>query len=140
MKNLVLMIAASVGVTVSASAQVKVPAAVKSSFQKEYPGVKVKWEKEAGNYEAGFEQKGHEMSVIYTPTGTSTEKEMEIPISELPKAVRDYVSQNYKGAKIKEAAKITKSNITVQYEAEINGKDVLFTPEGKKISANTGND
>ncbi len=140
MKNLILTIAVSVGLTVSACAQVKVPEAVKSSFQKAYPGVKVKWEKEGANYEAGFEQKGHEMSVIYTPNGTSTEKEMEIAVSELPKAVRDYVSQNYKGAKIKEAAKITKSNGMVQYEAEVNGKDVLFTPEGKLVSATKEND
>lgn len=140
MKNSILVLVASVGFAVSASAQIKVPAAVKSSFQKEYPGVKVKWEKEGLNYEAGFKQKGHEMSVIYSPNGTPTEKEVEIPVSELPKAVRDYVSQNYKGAKIKEAAKITKSNGAVQYEAEINGKDVLFTPEGNLISAATEKD
>lgn len=129
-----MMIAAiSVGMTVSANAQVKVPAAVKSSFEKEYPSTKVKWEKEGANYEAGFDQKGHEMSVIYTPTGVATEKEVEIAVTELPKAVRDYASQNYKGAKIKEAAKITKANGEVQYEAEINKKDVLFTAEGKLV-------
>lgn len=37
--------------------------------------------------------------------------------------------------KIKEAAKITKSNGEVQYEAEVNGKDILFTPEGKIVNA-----
>jgi outer membrane receptor for ferric coprogen and ferric-rhodotorulic acid len=137
MKNLIMMMAVSVGITVSACAQVKVPAAVKSSFDKEYPGTKVKWEKEGGNYEAGFEQKGHEMSVIYTPSGMATEKEMEIKVAELPQSVKDYVSQHMKGAKIKEAAKITKSNGEVQYEAEVNGKDILFTPNGGLIKSDS---
>jgi ABC-type glycerol-3-phosphate transport system substrate-binding protein len=57
MKNLMLIAAVSFGMTVSACAQVKIPDAVKNAFQKEYPGTKVKWEKEGGNYEAGFEQK-----------------------------------------------------------------------------------
>lgn len=136
MKNLMMIMAVTFGITATACAQVKVPVAVKNSFQKEYPGTKVKWEKEGGNYEAGFEQKGHEMSVIYTPTGMATETEIEIKVTELPKTVTNYVSQNYKGAKIKEAAKITKSNGEVLYEAEVNGKDILFTPEGKLVKAN----
>jgi NifU-like protein involved in Fe-S cluster formation len=63
---------------------------------------------------------------------------MEMAVSELPKSVSDYVSQHMKGAKIKEAAKITKSNGEVQYEAEVNGKDVLFTPQGKLVKAKAG--
>jgi len=133
MKKLMMIIAVSTGIAVSACAQVKVPSAVKSAFEKEYPSTKVKWEKEGSNYEAGFEQKGHEMSVVYTLAGVATEKEVEIAVIELPKAVRDYVSQHYKGAKIKEAAKITKSNGEVQYEAEVNGKDILVTPNGGLI-------
>ncbi len=135
MKNLMMIMAVSVGITVTAFAQVKVPVAVKNSFNKEYPGTKVKWEKEAGNYEAGFEMKGHEMSVIYTPTGVATEKEMEMAVSELPKSVSDYVSQHMKGAKITGAAKITKSNGEVQYEAVVNKKDVMFTADGKLVKA-----
>ena len=135
MKNLMMIAAVSLGMTVSACAQVKIPDAVKNAFQKEYPGTKVKWEKEGGNYEAGFEQKGHETSVIYTPTGVATEKEMEMAVSELPKSISDYVSQHMKGAKIKGAAKITKSNGEVQYEAVVNGKDVMFTSDGKLVKA-----
>ncbi|HTN21779.1 MAG TPA: hypothetical protein VL125_14950 [Pelobium sp.] len=97
MKNSMLITVASVGFALSACARVKVPAVVKSSFQKDYPGVKVKWEKEGTNYEAGFTQKGQETSVVYSPNGISTEKEVEIAVSELPKAVIDYLSQNFKG-------------------------------------------
>ena len=130
-----IAMALTVGMTASACAQVKVPVAVKNSFEKEYPSTKVKWEKEGGNYEAGFEQKGHEMSVIYIPTGVATETEMEMAVTELPKSVSDYVLQHMKGAKIKGAAKITKANGEVRYEAVINGKDVMFTANGKLIKA-----
>ncbi len=134
-----MMVAAvSFGITASVMAQVKVPTNVKNAFAKEYPGTKVKWEKEGVNYEAGFTKDGHEMSVIYNSSAVSMEKEMEIKIAELPKTVRDYVSQRYKGAKIKEAAKITKSSGEVQFEAELNGKDVLFTSEGKMIKTEKG--
>src|SRR6476469_2029946 len=135
MNTLMMIVAVSFGMTVSACAQVKVPVAVKNAFQKEYLGIKVKWEKEDGNYEAGFEQKGHESSVIYTPTGVVMEKEMEMSVNELPKSIIDYVSQHMKGAKISGAAKITKSNGEVQYEAVVNKKDVMFTSDGKLIKA-----
>ncbi|HEX7366442.1 MAG TPA: hypothetical protein VF273_05060, partial [Pelobium sp.] len=103
-------------------------------FKKAYPNVKAKWEKEGLNYEAGFTKDGHETSVIYNPDGLATATEVEIAISALPKPVKDKLAQNYKGAKIKEAAKITKGNGAVEYEAEINGKDILFSAEGKALN------
>ncbi len=135
MKNLLMIAAVSFGMTANVIGQVKVPANVKNAFAKEYPGTKVKWEKEGANYEAGFTKNGHEMSVIYNASAAAMEKEMEIKVAELPKTVREYVAKNFKGSKIKEAAKITKSTGEVQYEAEINGKDTLFTPEGKLIKS-----
>ena len=36
----------------------KVPAAVKASFTKQYPGTTAKWEKEDGGFEAGFFETG----------------------------------------------------------------------------------
>lgn len=138
MKNLMMIAAISFGITASAMAQIKVPSNVKNAFAKEYPGTKVKWEKEGANYEAGFTKNRHEMSVIYNSSATTIEREMEMKVAELPKNIRDYVSKNFKGSKIKEAAKITKSSGEVQYEAEVNGKDVLFTPQGKLIKSEKG--
>ena len=37
----------------------KVPAAVKASFAKEYPGITPKWEKEDGKYEVNFKKDGN---------------------------------------------------------------------------------
>ena len=111
----------------------KVPAAVKSGFSKQYPGVTAKWEKEAGKYEANFKQNGNTMSALFEANGSLTESEMDIAVSALPAAVLAYVKDHYKGKIIKEGAKITKANGTINYEAEVDGKDVIFDVNGKYL-------
>jgi len=112
----------------------QVPPVVKASFAKAYPAAKtVKWEKEKGDFEAGFKQGGNEISAIFKADGTQLESELEIKIISLPAPALAYVKQNYKGAAIKEAAKITKANGEVNYEAEVKGKDLLFDSTGKFI-------
>jgi len=108
----------------------KVPAAVKIAFAKKYPGQTAKWENENGQFEAGFKQHGKSMSALFTADGTMTESEVGIKVSELPAAVLAYVKEHYKGAAIKEAAKITKAGGTVNYEAEVNKTDVIFDANG----------
>lgn len=115
-----------------------VPAKVTASFAKQYPGTEVKWEKEAGKYEAGFKKDGNVMSALYEANGTMTESEKDIKITALPVTVLAYVKTNYKGKKIKEAAIITKADGTVTYEAEVNGKDVIFDSNGKFIKEMKG--
>ena len=109
----------------------KVPAVVTTAFAKDYPNAKkVGWEKEkSGDYEVGFEQGSEEMSVVYNNQGQSMEVETEMAVSSLPKAVQTAL----KGKKIKEAAKIVKNGQTL-YEAEVGGKDLIFTADGKMIS------
>ena len=109
------------------------PAAVKTSFTKQYPGTIAEWEKEDGKYEAGFKQGGNNMSALFEANGTMTESEMDIKVSDLPASVLTYVKEHYKGKTIKEGAKITKADGTVNYEAEVDGKDVIFDAEGKFI-------
>lgn len=105
------------------------PAAVLQAFQKQYPGIKAKWEKEKGNYEAGFHQGKKEMSAVYEANGALLETEVEIAASELPSGVTKYASAHNLG-KVKEAAKITKANGTVEYEAEVKGGDAIFDAKG----------
>lgn len=107
-----------------------VPALVKQAFEKQYAGIKVKWDNEDGKYEAGFKHNGHKMSVLYNSNGVVEETEMDIPVSQLPSVVMSYINQHKLG-KVSEAAKITKSNGVVNYEAEINGKDIIFDAAGK---------
>ena len=113
----------------------KVPAAVKTAFAKQYAVVAVKWEKEGGKYEAEFKQNGNTMSALFEANGTMTESEMDIKVADLPASVLAYVKEHYKGKNIKEGAKITKADGTVNYEAEVDGKDVIFDATGKFIEA-----
>lgn len=111
----------------------KVPAAVKSSFEKQFPGAVAKWEKEDGKFEAGFKINGHTMSALFEANGTMTESEIDMKVADLPATVLAYVKEHYKGKSIKEAAKITKSNGIVNYEAEVAGKDLIFDAAGNFI-------
>ena len=74
------------------------------------------------------------MAAMFTPEGVFTESEVEIPVSSLPAPVKEYVKAHYKGA-TKEAAKITKANGEVNYEAEVDGMDRLFDVNGKYLKS-----
>jgi hypothetical protein len=108
-----------------------VPDAVKTSFSKYFPGLAATWEKEKGNYEAGFKKNNKSMSAVFQPDGKWVETETAIKESELPAAVLSYVKTNYKGKPIKESAKITAADGTFTYEAEVEGKDLIFDSTGK---------
>ncbi|QEM06155.1 hypothetical protein DIU31_022535 [Mucilaginibacter rubeus] len=109
-----------------------VPSVVKAALANKYPQVtKVTWEKEKGNYEANWGGKsGEDNSVTFTPAGAFVEIVKAISISELPKTVAPYVAAHYKGAKIKEAGKVTDAAGKTMYEAEIKGGDLIFDENG----------
>jgi hypothetical protein len=111
----------------------QIPIAVKNAFEKEYHGTKASWDKEGTNYEANFKQHGKTMSVLIERSGTIVETETSIPVTDLPKAVQDYMKKNYPGVKIEEAARILKANSDVNYEAEVHHKDIVFDANGKFI-------
>ena len=70
------------------------------------------------------------MSVLFNEDGTKDAVEVSIAIDELPEAAKKYATA--KGV-IKDAAKITKADKSIQYEAEVNGKDLLFDEQGKPL-------
>jgi len=135
-KTFLLTIAAALlgtGAMVKAAGNLEVPAAVKQSLAKKYPNAtKITWEKEKGNYEANWGGKsGEDTSVTFTPKGEFVEEVDAIPVNQLPSAVFEYVKTNYKGAKIKEAGRVTDATGKKMFEAEIKGKDLLFDEKGK---------
>jgi hypothetical protein len=114
----------------------KVPGATLATFNKSFPGVKeVKWEIENGNYEANFKQNGEKKSVLIDAKGGLVETEIGIAVSALPAGVAEYVAKNYKGEKIKEAAKLKMANGDINYEAEVKGMDLIFDANGKFIKS-----
>jgi hypothetical protein len=112
-----------------------VPAAVKAKFAALYPNITdPKWDKENGNFEAGFDTKSTgEGSVLFDPKGNLLETEVEIELSQLPKGVLEYVKKNYPTLKVKEASKITDAKGVVTFEAETKSKDLIFNATGKFI-------
>jgi hypothetical protein len=104
-----------------------VPEALRSTLQGKYPAAQViSWEKEDTNYEAVFELRDSQMSVLMDPAGNILETETEIDPGRLPESVVAYVELNYSGQRIRGAAKITYADGTVNYEAELKGKDLIF--------------
>lgn len=132
---MIVALAVSTGLTACAQKldASKVPAAVKISLAKNYPGAIAQWEKEDGKYEANFKQGGNKMSALFENDGTIAETEMDIKLAELPAPVLLYVKEHYKGKTISEGAKITKADGTISYEAEVDGEDVIFDKDGKFI-------
>ena len=115
-----------------------VPSAVKNTFSSMYPNVtNAKWEMENGKYEAEFKENSVETSVLFEANGTYTQTEVEIAVSLLPSGVNDYVTKKFRDSKITEAAKITSSNGTVTYEAEIGKSDYLFDSNGNFLKKET---
>ncbi|WP_300665489.1 PepSY-like domain-containing protein [Fluviicola sp.] len=113
----------------------KIPVTVRDAFKQHYPNIRdVDWEKEGKNYEASFENNKTETSVVIDASGKILETETEIEINALPKPVLDYLAANYKGQKVKEAAKIVLGDGTINYEAEVNKKDLLFDSNGSFIN------
>jgi light-regulated signal transduction histidine kinase (bacteriophytochrome) len=111
-----------------------VPEAVMTAFQKEFPAAKIaKWDREENNFEASFDNNKLDQSVVFDAEGNVLEVEVEIKISEMPQAAKDYIASNFPGKKIKEVAKITDAQKTVTYEVEVNGMDVIFSEQGKFI-------
>ena len=117
----------------------KVPAAVQAAFSKQFPGIKeVKWEIEKGNYEANFKQKNDKMAALFEADGKWLETETGIEVSALPAGAKEYIAKNYKGDKIKEAAKLKMANGDENYEAEVKGMDLIFDASGKFIKKMKG--
>ncbi|TDG36157.1 hypothetical protein EZJ43_09115 [Pedobacter changchengzhani] len=133
MKKLFVFLVISAGLVNIAQAQKlkaeKVPMAVRNAFTKLHPTAKVKWELEKKDYEAGFILGGKETTEVYSINGVLKETEVTIKLSEFPMAVM----AKLKNLKITEAAKITRADGSVVYEAEVKGKDLLFDKDGKSI-------
>ncbi len=135
------MIIAAVGLLLSGAVQAqkidesKVPAGAKNGFAKAFPGVKAKWEKEDGDFEAGFTKDGKKMSAVFAADGTWKETETAMVASALPQSIQQYVKKNYPDEKVKEGAEIKKADGTILYEAEIKGKDLIFDAKGTFIKS-----
>lgn len=114
--------------------KVIIPNPVSEAFANTYPGIKAHWGKEKdGTYEASFTKQGMKMSATYQASGVLVETETDITIKDLPATVQAYVKDKRKGARITEAARIAKANGDINYEAELQGVDLIFDAKGNLV-------
>ncbi|ASK29173.1 hypothetical protein CEY12_03210 [Chryseobacterium sp. T16E-39] len=129
---LVIMISGATIVHAQKIQQAKVPASVQTTFKTQFPEAKkVKWEKEKDNFEAEFQSNGIAYSVLFGGGGDIIEKEVPIKVNTLSTSIKQFITDKYPDQKIKEAAKITDSKGVMTYEAEVDGKDLIFDMNGK---------
>ena len=126
-----------------------IPSNVKQKINSLYPDAKnIKWDVEGkGKYEAEFKINGIQTALLFDSKASLIETETKIDVSDLPSKVKDYISSEYAGVSITEAAKIIDSKGNLKYEAEIKegkkSKDILFDQDGnilKKADADTDED
>ena len=129
MKKLFLLFLLGAGLSIDAPAQRnyndEIPAAVRTAFTQQFPGTEASWAKEGDQYVAHFRQKRLDMNIRYNAEGAVTRMEEEIKVWQLPLPVIEYMEQHY-GDTPKEAAKVTRANGEINYEAQVNGKEVVF--------------
>ena len=114
-----------------------VPQIIKNALIEKFPNAKnVKWDKEENNFEASFKNNNIDNSILFNANAKIIETEIAIEVNQLPKNALQYLNDNFKNKKVKEAAKIiTEKGITI-YEAEIQGKDLFFDENGNYIIKN----
>lgn len=106
-----------------------IPLKARQSLAHEYTDPKhIKWEVEKDGYEVSFIYHGIHMSLSYDKDCNLVERETRIAVDNLPDAARKYAEG--KGS-IKEAARIVKTDGTVNYEAQVSGVDYIFDADGK---------
>lgn len=139
MKNLILVIVASVLFSLNVSAQTyNVPANVKHAFSQKFSkATGVKWGKEGKTeWEAEFKMDGKKYSANFNLNAVWLETEYSITVAEIPAAIKTLIDKDYAGYKIKvsevsETAKGKEFEITF-----VKGKksfEVVFSEDGKII-------
>ncbi|MBK8601356.1 MAG: PepSY-like domain-containing protein [Flavobacterium sp.] len=137
MKKSIIVIALIMVSLVSFAQKMKkqnVPQVAKNALLQKFPKAKeIKWDTEGKNFEASFDLNKVNNSVLFNQEGKIVETEIEIKVSQLPKNALQYLNDNHKNQKVKEAAKIVTEKGNVIYEAEIKGKDLFFDENGNFV-------
>jgi hypothetical protein len=139
---LILFYALGLIINVGAQAvpQSQVPPAVVSAFQGKFASVtEVKWEKKGDVYKAGFkvDKRGHDVWI--DKTGKITKHKEDFPKKDLPAAIQQQITSEFKAYKLDDADKIEVDG-KIFYQIKLDGatddRKVLFSADGK-VQENT---
>ncbi len=137
MKKLSLLVMLVLTATLQSFAQ-DAPSTVKDAFNKKFPNAKsVHWDKEnTTEWEAEFKMNGKAYSANFGTDGTWKETEYEISEKDLPVAVKNTISKEFKGYEV-EDAEVTETSTYKAYEVELEkGKttmEVVISEHGKVL-------
>jgi Putative beta-lactamase-inhibitor-like, PepSY-like len=118
----------------------KLPSAVTKAVKKKFPKARIVGaakEVEDGHttYEVELKVESRSVDLALNADGKVLEIEKEVPVDELPKAVRKRLAARYPGATIEKVEEVTKGEDgPVRYEVAIKA-EVVFTAKGKIVQA-----
>jgi len=113
----------------------EVPDAVISRVKALYPDVnKIEWEGIDGMYEASFDIKKVETSLLISWDGTLVHTETEIEASAVPANIMDYITKHHPTSGISEASRIIDLTSKVTYEIEADDIEYVFDAYGVILS------
>jgi hypothetical protein len=118
----------------------KLPSAVLQAIKRKFPNAEIKKatkDVEGGTttYEVKLQIKDRPIDVALKADGTVLEVEKEVPIDELPEAVKKKLAVQYPAAKIEKAEEVTKGeNGPIRYEVTIT-TEVVLTRKGEIVQA-----
>ena len=132
------------GLILNANAQVipqsQVPPVVLKAFQEKFgSATEVKWEAKTELYKAEFKENKRGHDVWIDKTGKITKTKEDFPKKDLPAAIQQKITSEFKAYKLDDADKIEMGG-KVFYQVELDGtpddRKVLFSADGK-VQENT---
>ncbi|MGC3945014.1 MAG: PepSY-like domain-containing protein [Chryseolinea sp.] len=88
-----------------------VPSPVMQSFTALYPNIKdVAWNYNEPNYEARFKLRNKGMMLMFDESGSVSEIKNEVPATDLPGTVLEFVENNYRGWQLMKAMYVVVNN------------------------------
>ncbi|WP_160718102.1 PepSY-like domain-containing protein [Chitinophaga solisilvae] len=112
-----------------------VPAPVITTFHARFPtAAGLEWEQKMEGYEAEFRVNRLEHKALLDSTGKLLRYKRDVPASALPAAVKNTISNQYKGFRIDDAEQV-EMNGKVWYQVELDGephdRKVVLSKDGK---------
>jgi hypothetical protein len=136
-KEILTLTACVLLISINAFGQQSVPSVVKNHFETAYvQATEVEWELEGNLYRVEFETENDvDREIWYDSNSTIVREETEIPVNDLPQAVRQAAERGFPGYEIDDVEKVTQpQGVTYRVELEALLKrdwDVVYSPDGK---------
>lgn len=137
MKKIILAILISAPLTTLVAQDIpetQVPSVVLNAFKVKFSDVdKLEWERKGELYKAEFEIDRQDHDIWIDKSGTITKHKTDIPYDQLPRAIQEKISTEFKTYKVDDTDKVETGNkvvYIVELESKTGDRDVVFTPDG----------